>query len=120
MPLSPRIFFPLALALAVTHWVALQMQLYWYVPWLDILMHTWGGFLVVYGILMFQVIGSRRVVLERHWVFLILVIVMSGWELFEFGYVIDYTQHNVVLDTILDLVFGGLGGIGASMLARGK
>jgi len=118
MPLSPRIFFPLALALAATHWTALQLQLYWYVPWLDMLMHTWGGFLVVYGLYMFQVVGSRKVVLARHWVFLILVIVMAAWELFEFGYVIDHTQHNVVLDTILDLGFGALGGLCAGLAIR--
>lgn len=108
---TPYIFFPLAGLFVASHVVALETSLYWFLPWFDIVMHTWGGFLVVYGLNMFNALGSRRVQFAAVVQALILVLVMVVWEVFEFVFVIDLSQPHLVRDTIFDGIYGALGGV---------
>ncbi len=118
MVATPLRFFALAIPFLVAHLVAMRYFLYFYVPWFDILMHTWGGFLTVMGFTMLGTIGSRRLALSRPLTFLGLVGVMIAWEVFEYVYGIAGTHPSYAVDTALDIVAGATGGVVALVVFR--
>ncbi len=118
MPATPFRFFALAIPFLVAHLVAMRYFLYFYVPWFDVLMHTWGGFLTVMGFTMLGTIGSRRLMLSRPLKILGLVGVMVVWEVFEYVYGIAGTHPSYVVDTGLDFVAGAVGGAAALVVFR--
>jgi hypothetical protein len=107
---QPYYFFPLAVGLLGAHVIALILKLYYYWPWFDLVMHAWGGFLVVTGFLMFEVIGSRRLAPPRWSLPLLLGLVMAAWEIFEFIYGVAGTHPSYLEDTTLDTLLGIVGG----------
>jgi len=118
MPVRPYIFFPLALLFLGTHLVALHFSLYWFVWWFDILMHTWGGYLVVYGLMMVGTQGSGVLRLPRSLLFPTLLCVMVAWEVFEYMAGLTGTEANYVSDTAADFLCGTVGGMVAYLTTR--
>lgn len=104
---------------AVTHLVALSADLYWYFWWFDILMHGWGGFLVIYGLAVIRSLSSLaqfvpRASFAQAAVLLVVVIV---WELFEYG-IGTGLKTEFWNDTLLDIVMGFFGGLFAYVLLK--
>ena len=115
---TPLRFFVLALPFVVAHMMAMRYFLYFYVPWFDTLMHTWGGFLTIMGFVMLGSIGSRRLALTRPLMILGLLAVMVAWEVFEYVYGIAGTHPSYLVDTALDVVAGAAGGLVAFVVFR--
>jgi len=115
---TPIRFFILAILFLAAHYAALRLHLYWYTEWFDAIMHTWGGFLVVYGFLMLGRVGSGRLAMPRVLLPLALVVVMVVWEVFEYSFGLVGTEANYVRDTIYDLLCGAGGGLLAYVVAH--
>lgn len=111
IPATPVYFFLPALGLLATHIVAMHYHLYWYLPWFDIFMHLWGGYLVIIGLLMIGSIGSRRLYFPDWSLAPVLGLVMLGWEVFEYVFGVAGTHPSYLVDTTLDIIFGALGGL---------
>jgi hypothetical protein len=118
MKARPVIFFLQALVFLAAHLTALKLYLYSYVPWYDIMMHTWGGYLVIFGFFMIGGIGSRRLMLPRWLLFPALFAVMVAWEIFEYVYGLAGQEPSYVVDTALDFVCGTVGGIVAYVTTK--
>ncbi|MBY0310170.1 hypothetical protein K2Q16_03445 [Patescibacteria group bacterium] len=118
MKARPLTFFILAIIFLAAHLTALELRLYWYLPWYDIMMHTWGGYLVIFGFLMLGKIGSRRLALPHLLLFPALVGVMAAWEIFEYAYGIAGEHPSYLVDTVLDFVWGTIGGIVAYVTTK--
>lgn len=105
-------FLILGTLFAVVHWFALTASLYWYYWWFDIVMHFWGGALVVLG--WYNLVVFPRVYAYIHptlpRVLLFLCIVTVSWEVFE--YVTDLWQPAAYWsDTFQDIMCGFVGGL---------
>ncbi len=115
---SVYIFFPLALAFLVTHLMAMRLYLYWHTDWFDVIMHTWGGFLVIFGFLMLGTLGSGRLKFGVLTMAVFLLVIMVGWEVFEYVSGLTGTEADYVQDTIFDLICGAAGGALAYVLVK--
>lgn len=118
MTARPITFFLLALVFLVAHLVALKLYLYSYLPWYDIVMHVWGGYLVIFGFLMLGTVGSRRLALPRPLLFPALIGVMVVWEVFEYVYGLAGKDPSYGIDTTLDFVCGSVGGVVAYVTTK--
>lgn len=112
------LFFSQALTFMALHYIALQTYLYYYLPWFDIVMHTWGGYLVILGLLMLGEIGSQRLRFKPVYLGVILLTVMIAWEVFEYAVGLSGGRPDFVSDTISDFIFGGLGGVVAYFIHK--
>jgi hypothetical protein len=113
-----RLFFSgvgllLSWSLFVTaHLYFLQLFLYWHLAWLDILMHTWGGMLLIASwyelrrLELFRTLANR----VRLHPLIFLGVVMIGWEVFKY-LIADTLSQNYELDTVIDLGSGLFGGL---------
>lgn len=107
------IFFILtASTLAVTNYLALEFYLYWLYLWFDMPMHFLGGLTAALGYLALRDFFPRlpktlfRISLTLSFVFLVAV----AWELFEVWAGIPLHEPDYILDTLMDLCLGLLGG----------
>jgi hypothetical protein len=96
-------------------------SLYYYLWWLDIFMHTYGGFLLVFSWFLVKRVGAFKWLMTRPWFqpLLILWVVMIVWELFEFRFGL-ITQYGYVTDTLTDFFNGFAGGLLAFLLNRSR
>jgi predicted signal transduction protein with EAL and GGDEF domain len=95
-----------------THQIFLALDFFWLFWWADILLHTAGGALVVaswYTVDRMNVY-PRVMRLSVNHPLLVLVVMMVGWEIFEYAFGIANTT-NYVSDTMQDFICGGLGGL---------
>lgn len=98
--------------LAVIHYLAMKLYLYWQFLWFDLPMHFFGGAIVALGVFAMR---DLRIV-PRSWlsawfVILVVVLVAVAWEVFEFyAGVVGVTKDMYVQDTAIDLVLGIVGG----------
>lgn len=93
---------------------------YWLYPWLDLLMHAIGGFLV--GLLALMQSGktmTRRQMILRAIVGSLAVGIL--WEIFEYetGFALA-TAPNYIFDTVTDLILDGVGGALAGVFLNNK
>ena len=97
--------------LAVVHYIALQLYLYWKFEWFDIPMHVLGGAVVVLGL---YTLYDLRIIVPRHFLRVVptlaaVFIIASIWEVFQVFAGIA-TEENYIFDTARDLTMGLLGG----------
>jgi hypothetical protein len=102
---------------AVTHLVALKADLYWYFWWFDILMHSWGGFLVVSGLVVLRGLPGvgRFVPSSKSSIATFLMMIMVAWEVFEY-FIGTGLKTEFWFDTLLDVIVGSIGGYVAYVL----
>jgi len=104
-------FLPLAALFGAVHALATYYSVYWYVGWLDLVMHVWGGALLL---LAYGAVGELLSVPYVQWywrpgkVILYVLVCVILWEIIGVilhgGFKIGWLQ-----DTAFDLVFGILG-----------
>lgn len=104
------IFLAISSVFAAVHNVAITMSLYWYYSWFDIVMHFWGGVLIVMGV--FALCSLKHIPLKPTFVivFCTLSTVMITWEIFE-RIVGLYNQPTYIFDVSKDLLVGFCGGV---------
>lgn len=84
-------------------------NLYYELPWLDIPMHIWGGFLI--GLLIVATSIYNKTFRDKQFFFSALFLVMVVWEVYEFQRgVILYDELSDYIDTVKDVLFGFMGG----------
>jgi hypothetical protein len=104
------LFLFLAVLFALTHQFAVTASLYWYFWWFDILMHFWGGVLIVFGVHIFSHFSFVKYIPNLRLIVITLIIVTGTWELFE--WIIGlYEPVSYLRDTAKDLVVGLCGGL---------
>lgn len=82
--------------------LAVRYDLFWHWRWIDIPLHLLGG--IVIGMFAAVLFSAARL-----WYLPALVFVLIAWEVFELFANIPQPDSNYPLDTIADLVNGGLG-----------
>jgi hypothetical protein len=104
------IFLLLSSLFASVHSFAVSLSLYWYYWWFDIMMHFWGGALVVLGV--YAVCSLKHIPLKPTslLIFSTLFAFMIIWELFEWQVgLFNPTSH--LFDTTKDIIVGFSGGL---------
>ncbi len=86
--------------------------LYLYFPWLDVVMHVWGGMLVIWSWYHFHTKGTfslmaRKPIVHPMW---FLVILIVTWEVYRY-LVKNVVVQDYALDTAIDLAAGFTGGL---------
>jgi len=116
-------FFCLSVLIAVLHYAALHLFLYWTVGWFDILMHFLGGFLVaIFTIFILYSYGNFEE-LKKHKIFLFSLIIGATlvvgltWELWEIFVGFTNTLKDLN-DTIIDVIMDTIGGLSAIYYSR--
>lgn len=105
----------IASSVLILHAISLEHSLYWTHPFMDVVMHTLGGFAL--GLLVSVICTSikRGVVLTGS----IVLILIIGWEAFEAMFVIvDMSDSNYMAETLGDVVLGMLSACGAMVLYK--
>ncbi len=97
--------------MAVTHYLAIELYIYWRYPWFDIPMHFIGGSVVALGYLTAHDFIPK---LPSRWFTFVpaLIFVFSTallWELFELVAGIT-VQNGYMVDTVVDIMMGLFGG----------
>jgi len=103
-------FLFLGLLFAAVHDFAVATTLYWYYPWFDIVMHFWGGILIVMGV---RALCSLKLVPlspTAPVIFAALVLCMVAWEAFEYAVGL-YNPPTYLFDVSKDLLMGTIGGL---------
>ncbi len=103
------IFLLISGAFATVHRLAVETSLYWYYSWFDIIMHLWGGALIVLGV--FALCSLKHVPLKPT-TFIItttLLILIVGWEVFERMAGL-YEPSTYIYDVSKDIIVGITGG----------
>lgn len=108
-------------AFLATHQVFLYFDFFWLFWWADIVLHTAGGILVVWSWYTIErtMTFPRTMALRFNHPLLVLLVMMIGWEIFEYSFGIANTT-NYISDTAQDLLFGSLGGLVAFLLLRSR
>ncbi len=117
------ILFSLSLVtLAVIHYVAMLLYLYWMYPLLDVPMHFLGGVVIALGsqTMLFKKMAPFEI---NHLLGCLALVLGVGiaWEAFEWHYVItDMTGYvwDTIIDMVMDLLGGAFGFLLASRLRR--
>jgi hypothetical protein len=95
--------------LLVTHFVALELYLYWKFWWLDILMHLLGG---VWLVSIWRTLTDMELIPFRWWrlriILPVTITLMIIWEIFGV-YVEDGFKVGYITDTVGDIVCGIVG-----------
>ena len=104
------IFLLISGSFATIHTLAVATSLYWYYSWFDIIMHFWGGALVVLGV--YALCSLKHVPLKptSFIIFSTLIIAMVVWELFEWQVGL-FDPHTHFFETMKDIVVGLIGGL---------
>lgn len=115
------LFFLSGILLAVLNALGIYFYLYWYYPWFDLVTHVLGGFFVILSLgvsAQFKWLPTQ----VRHcptFFFAVLAIVMASWEWYEYYFNIsDARDPGFILDTVLDVIMGVVGGVLAYLVVR--
>ena len=110
------IFLAVSSVFAAVHNFAVVTSLYWYYSWFDMIMHFWGGILVVLGV--YAICSLKHVPLKPTTliIFSTLAITMLLWEIFEWkAGLFDPQTH--LFDTTKDIIVGLIGGLVGYLVA---
>lgn len=118
-------FFWLSILIAILHYIALELFLYWTVSWFDILMHFLGGFLIAIFTIFILYSYSDFESLKKHRIFLVSLVLGAtlviglGWELWELfvGFTDVIEDLN---DTIMDVIMDTVGAFAAIYYSKDK
>ena len=94
----------LAITLFTLHKFGIDFHLYWIFPWLDLVTHFLGGFMMS---LLFCIIIPKKYVA---WIIGLFLLTIIGWELFEL-FIVEIPVPNVrtfFIDTVVDLAVGSV------------
>ena len=112
-----KVIAPLALALfwvlfLYIHYLSVYVSAYPDIWWLDVMMHTVGGFLVVTTWYQVKALNAFSFLLSQWWLqpLVVLSTAMIVWELFEYKYGL-VTDFRYLADTIYDILCGFSGGL---------
>lgn len=103
--------------LFIANILALHWSLFWIFPWLDLVLHTFGGFGV--GLLCWGMLPQKIRLQEKFWYTLTAVLVIGFlWEIAEFTleYFVIIRIPVDMIDTFSDLVCDILGGLLATTM----
>ena len=114
---SVIIFLVLAILFAGVHIFALAASLYWYLWWFDIMMHAWGGVLLVLGVHVFSTFSWLPIRSNWPTILTVLFIATVSWEIFEWSIGL-YDPETYVFDTTKDIVVGFSFGVLAQLYLR--
>ncbi len=105
----------------VINYFGVYLSLYGYIWWLDILMHTWGGFMVVTSWYLVKHLNvfPRAMKYRLLHPLIILWLMMVVWELFEFHFGL-INEFGYISDTIYDFFNGFAGGLVSFFLLRSR
>lgn len=92
------------------HGAFVMTYLYWEVEWLDLPMHLFGGVLFVASWQHLRSLGVFPGVFARYGALSGLLVAIIGWEIFKYG-IGSTVLEGYVLDTIVDIVLGLIGGL---------
>lgn len=110
---ATTILFLISLSvLAVLHFIALALFLYWQVWWFDIPMHLLGGASIVFGL---HTLADLRIAPRTFATSLVnMLIIVFGiaiaWEMFQYT-VTEVLKHNYLSDTLGDIITGLVGAL---------
>jgi len=114
----PLLLLLLIVIIAVVNGFASVYSWYFFVPWLDMPMHFFGGAWIA-GVALWLYLGAQRSAhgevpsTSRVYLVSILSVLAIGifWEIFEFGLdrVVEFTRVYNTADTLSDLFFGVFG-----------
>lgn len=109
------IFLFVSSVFASVHSFAVSMSLYWYYWWFDIMMHFWGGMLIVLGV--YALCSLKHIPLKPSTmlIFVTLFSTMIIWEFFEWKVGL-FSPTTYLFDTVKDMVVGFSGGLLAYIL----
>jgi asparagine N-glycosylation enzyme membrane subunit Stt3 len=105
--------------LAILHFFATKLSLYWEIAWFDNLMHFFGGIVLLFVL---HTLTDIRV-LSKSWMdkiyktIILVLAVLLGWEILGIA-LIGRIKENFITDTSLDVLFGILGSIVGWFIAR--
>ncbi|MCA9361717.1 hypothetical protein KC845_04155 [Candidatus Kaiserbacteria bacterium] len=107
MPKLITVIFIISLSLlAVLHYIALELYLYWQIWWLDIPMHLFGGAIIVFGLYSLQELGILK---DRSYSLLniltAVLVIAIAWEVFQY-LITTVMKDDFVVDTLSDIMFG--------------
>lgn len=96
--------------LAVAHYLAIGLYLYWRYEWLDIPMHLLGGAVVALGV--FALSGLRGIARFRRLgaIAALVLFFAVSWEVFQYALGWSVFKEDFWLDTITDVVVSLAGG----------
>jgi hypothetical protein len=105
----------------VVQYLNVYFELFWYFWWLDIVMHAYGGSLIVTSWFIVKALGAfpRLVGGYDRRSLLVLILVIFGWELYEYQFGL-ITPVGYVLDTAMDLAIGFGGGLASYLIFRSR
>lgn len=105
-----KIFSVLVLILATQIFSELLLvpnDMYYIIPWLDIPMHIWGGFLFGLLFIFYTDYKNRGKLFYKYnilHIFAFVFIIGIAWELYEYiNDVVNYRDWRGILDTVKDL-----------------
>ncbi len=103
----------------VINYYGVYLSLYGYIWWLDIMMHTWGGFMVVTTWYLVKSLNVFPRALNNLWLqpLVVLWVMMIVWELFEFHFGL-INEFGYISDTIYDFINGFVGGLASVLIFR--
>ena len=110
------IFLAISSVFAAVHNFAVVTSLYWYYSWFDIVMHFWGGILVVLGV--YAMCSLKHVPLKPTTliIFGTLITILISWEIFERAAGL-YNPATYIYDVSKDLIVGLVGGLVGFLVA---
>ncbi len=110
------IFLAVSSVFAAVHNFAVVTSLYWYYSWFDIIMHFWGGMLVVLGV--YAICSLKHVPLKPTTliIFGTLIVIIVAWEVFERAADL-YNSGTYMFDVSKDLIVGLVGGLVGYLVA---
>lgn len=113
----------IGLSLTLLFWllnfIALTFYLYWTTGWYDYMMHFLGGLTV--GVLVIWTFNIKnKSPLSFLVVFISVLVVGGGWEVFEYVNDITFSTEGYTLDTIHDLIMDSLGAVVAYRVSTSK
>ncbi len=102
-------------------YVSTYFSLFWYFWWLDIIMHVYGGVLIVSSWFMVKSLGAFESIVGKndHRALLLLGITIVVWEIYEYTFGL-ITPVGYPVDTVMDLLVGFGGGLAAFFLFHSR